>query len=59
MTHTTLYNKTEVQRSIKAKDGKTYWIAPRKHTTVPSPVDKLPKGVRLSQRKLTGQPPNR
>jgi hypothetical protein len=56
---TTLYNRNTVQKSIKGKDGKTYWIAPKKHTTIPSPVDKLPKGVKLSLRILAGQPPNR
>jgi hypothetical protein len=58
----TLYNRTDVQKTVKAKDGKTYWIAPKRHTTIPSPVDTglLPKGVRLSQKaKLAAQPPNK
>jgi hypothetical protein len=54
---TTLFNRNPVQKAIKAKDGKTYWIGPKKHSTIPSPVDttKLPKGVRIGQKALTAQ----
>jgi hypothetical protein len=58
---TTLYNRNEVQKSVKGKDGNTYWIGPKKHTTIPTTVDstQLPKGVRLSSSVLANQPPNR
>jgi hypothetical protein len=64
MPGTTLYNRTNVQKSVKAKDGKTYWISPKKHTTIPAPVDNysLPRGVKIRQSAsavLTTQPPNK
>jgi hypothetical protein len=60
-TGTTLYNRNEVQKAIKAKDGNTYWIPPKKHTVVPTKIDtnSLPKGVRLSSKVLASQAPNR
>jgi hypothetical protein len=61
MANTTLYNRNEVQKAIKARDGNTYWIGPKKHTTIPTEVDMtaLPQGVRLSASKLSNQPPNK
>ena len=61
---TTLYNRTDVQKSVKAGDGKTYWISPKKHTMIPAPVDSntLPKGVKIRQSTsavLVTQPPNK
>jgi hypothetical protein len=58
---TTLYNRNEVQKSIKGMDGQTYWIPPKKHTTVPTAVDtaKLPKGVKLGVANLVKQAKNK
>jgi hypothetical protein len=61
MAGTTLYNRSDVQKSIKGKDGQTYWIPPKKHTTVPTAVDtaKLPKGVKLGTAALVKQATNK
>lgn len=58
---TTLYNRNDVQKAIKGQDGNTYWIGPKKHTTIPTTIDAntLPKGVRPSSSTLANQPPNR